>query len=190
MELKHPVRVLVAAGVLGLAACSAEPVAQPAAEPAPTAQTATPAPTAASAIDGKWVSRLTREDITRQIKKAGLEEWTERFLERERVQAKNTVVYHFADGRFQVVYFEEGGVWHVGWKGPYAVAGNEVRMTDDFSGNTDVYTWRIADNRLEFDRLSSDSETLNGFPVEVYDAADIGNRWPRTDCAMEAGQDC
>ena len=143
-----------------------------------------------SAIDGTWISHLTREDITRQIEKAGLAKWTKQFLVRERIQANNTAVYTFADGRFQVAYFEEGGVWHVGWTGPYVVTGNEVQMTDESTGVTDVYAWRIADDRLDLDRLRSDSETVNGFPFEVYDAAYMSDRWPRSDCAMEAGKDC
>jgi hypothetical protein len=187
MDLKYPLRIFVAAVVLGAAACSAEPTAQPAAEPA---QTATPSPTVASAIDGKWVSHLTREDVTRQIEKAGLAKWTKDFLAREKIQANNTAVYGFADGRFQVAYFEEGGTWHVGWAGPYVVTGNEVQMTDEFSGTTDVYTWRIKDNRLDLNRLRSDSETVNGFPTGVYDAAYMSDWWSRSDCAMEAGKDC
>jgi hypothetical protein len=187
MDLKLRLRALVAAVVLSAAGCSAEPVAQP---PTAPAQTATPSPTVASAIDGQWISHLTRDDITRQIEKAGLAEWTERFLKRERIQAKYTAVYHFADGRFQVAYFEEGGVWHVGWTGPYVVTGNEVQIIDESTGVTDVYTWRIADDRLDLDRLSSDSETVNGFPFEVYDAAYMSDSWPRSDCAMEAGKDC
>ena len=31
-------------------------------------------------IDGAWLSRLTREQITRQLKDAGLAKWTEKFL--------------------------------------------------------------------------------------------------------------
>ena len=101
MDLKYPLRVLVAAVVLGAAACSAEPVAQPPTEP--------PAPTASSAIDGKRVSHLTRDDITRQIEKAGLAKWTKQFQVRERIQANNTAVYNFADGRFQVACCQPRG---------------------------------------------------------------------------------
>jgi hypothetical protein len=187
MDLKYPLRVLVAAVVFGAAACSAEPVAQPSSEPA---HTATPAPTAASAIDGEWVSHLTRNDITRHIEKAGLAEWTKKFLVREGIRANYTAVYTFADGQFQVAYFEDKGIWHVGWKGPYVVTGDEVQITDDFTGITDVYTWRIVDNRLDLDRVRSDSETANGFPYQIYDAAYMSDWWPRTDCAMEAGKDC
>jgi hypothetical protein len=187
MDLKYPLRVLVTTVILGAAACSAEPVAQP---PAPPAQTATPSPTAASAIDGKWVSHLTRDDVARQIEKAGLAKWTKQFLVRERIRANNTAVYNCADGRFQVAYFDEGGVWHVGWAGPYVVNGNEVQMTDEATGITDVYTLRIVENRLDLDRVRSDAGTVNGFPFEVYDAAYLSDWWSHSDCAMETGKDC
>jgi hypothetical protein len=38
--------------------------------------------------------------------------------------------------------------------------------------------------------VRSDSETANGFPYQVYDAAYMSDLWPRTDCAMETGKDC
>ena len=90
--------------------------------------------------------------------------WTERFLKREAIVKLQIAVYSFDDGRFDVAYFERDGTWKVGWKGPYSVAADEVTMTDEFSGVTDVYRWRVTDRGLDLDRVSTDTDTVNGFP--------------------------
>ena len=63
-------------------------------------------------------------------------------------------------------------------------------MTDEFSGVTDVYRWRVSDAGLDLDRIGSDSDTVNGFPYQVYDAAYLSNTWPPTDCPMETDKPC
>jgi hypothetical protein len=87
------------------------------------------------------------------------------FLKREAIDKVHVAVYSFDNGRFDVAYFERDGTWKVGWKGPYSVAGHEVTMTDEFTGATDVYRWRITDRGLNLDRVSADTETVNGFPT-------------------------
>ncbi len=57
-------------------------------------------------------------------------------------------------------------------------------MTDDFTGVTDVYRWKISEAGLDLDRVSSDMEIVDGFPYQVYDAASMNNAWAPTDCPI------
>ncbi len=83
---------------------------------------------AGTPIDGNWLSRLTRQQVTDQLDKAGLSKWTEKFLKRQDIVKQEIGVYTFDDGRFTVTYQNEhDGTWKVGGKDPYAVAGDQAR---------------------------------------------------------------
>lgn len=188
MELKSKLVALAATATFAFAGCSApQTAASTPSAPAPSLSTQA----GRTPIDGEWLSRLTREQITHQLKEAGLSKWTARFLKREDIVKLVIAVYTFEDDRFAVAYLNEhDGTWKVGWKGPYSVAGDQVTMTDEFSGVTDVYRWQVSDAGLDLDRIRSDSDTVNGFPYQVYDAAYIGDRWTPTDCPMETAKPC
>jgi hypothetical protein len=188
MDLKPMLVAIAATATFAVAGCSAPESA------APTTSAPAPPPSTQAArtpIDGDWLSRLSRQQITDQLEKADLSTWTERFLKREEIFNLQIAVYTFDDGRFAVTYLnEKDGTWKVGWKGPYSVAGDQVTMYDEFSGITDVYRWQIGKAGLDLDRVSSDSDTANGFPYQVYDAAYLNNTWMATDCPMETHKSC
>ncbi|MGN0063288.1 MAG: hypothetical protein ACI379_03520 [Nocardioides sp.] len=133
---------------------------------------------------------MPRERMVRQIEAAGMGEWADRFVRDQRTPRTHVAVYTFAEGRFEVAYFEKDEVWHVGWEGPYEVQGHTLEMTDEFSGVTDVYRWRMRDGALDLERVSADAPDVEGMPYEVLDAAYIGDWWQPTDCPMQAGEAC
>ena len=144
-----------------------------------------------SAIEGQWVSHLTRRQMVEHIKDAGLGEWVEEFLDHEKPTPHYTAVYTFDGDAFEVAYFEKGGGWHVGWKGSLtALPGRRIKMHDDFSGVTDVYRWRVDGDRLDLDRVKADEPLVNDIPYEVYDAAYMNDWWLRTTCPLTTGEDC
>jgi hypothetical protein len=151
--------------------------------------TATPEPS--TAFEGSWVSHLTRRQVVDQIRAAGLGKWVRPFLAHEQVRKHQTIVYSFDGGTFKVVDYQPGGGWHVGWEGTLtALPGHKIRMYDDFSGATDVYHWRRDGDRLDLERVGTDTLKVHDIPYQVYDAAYMGDWWERTDCTMRTGQDC
>jgi hypothetical protein len=151
--------------------------------------TTTPEPS--NAIEGSWVSHLTRRQVVDQIKAAGLEEWVKPFLAHEQIRKHQTLVYSFTDDSFKVADYGQGGGWHVGWEGSLRVLpGHQLSLHDDFSGATDIYHWRVDGNKLHFTRVSSEAALVYDIPYQVYDAAYMGDWWERTDCPMRTGQDC
>ena len=151
--------------------------------------TTTPAPS--TAFEGSWVSHLTRRQVVDQIRAAGLGKWVRPFLAHEQIRRHQTFVYSFDGDTFTVADYQQGGGWHVGWEGQLtALPGQRIQMYDDFSGATDVYRWRRDGDRLDLDRVSSDTALVNDIPYQVYDAAYMSDWWERTDCAMRTGQDC
>jgi opacity protein-like surface antigen len=186
MDLNSKLVALAATAAFALAGCSAPQSAAPTPS-APSLSTQA----ARTPIDGDWLSRLTREQITNQLKQAGLRKWTKQFLKDQDIVKLTIAVYTFDEGRFAVAYLNEhDGTWKVGWKGPYSVAGDQVTMTDEFSGVTDVYRWEVSDAGLDLDRIGSDSDTVEGFPYQVFDAAYLSDTWTPTDCPMETDKSC
>ena len=148
-------------------------------------------PPVSSAIDGQWVSHLTRRQMVEHIKDAGLGEWVEDFLDHEKPTPRYTAVYTFDSDTFEVAYLEQGGGWHVGWKGSLThLPDQRIRMHDDFSGVTDTYRWRMDDDRLDLDRVKAAKALVNDIPYQVYDAAYMNDWWLRTTCPMTTGEDC
>jgi hypothetical protein len=93
MELKPLLAALVTTTALVLSGCSVPAAPAALAAPAPTASAPTTAATDSptqTAIDGAWPSRLTRAQITSQLKAAGLAKWTQPFLKREATPATLT----------------------------------------------------------------------------------------------------
>ena len=70
------------------------------------------------------------------------------------------------------------------------MAGDQVTMYDELNDVTDIYRWKISEAGLDLDRVSSDTETVDGFPNEVFDAAYLSNTWTPTDCPMETNKPC
>lgn len=188
MDLKPKLIALVATAAFAVAGCSTPESA------APTTTQAAPPPTtqaASTPIDGDWLSRLTREQIVDQIEEAGLSKWTEDFLKHQEIVKQQISVYTFEGGRFANAYLDENdGTWKVGWKGTYSVADDQVTMYDELNDVTDVYRWEVSEAGLDFDRVGSDTKTVDGFPNEVFDAAYLSNTWTPTNCPMEKGKPC
>lgn len=148
-------------------------------------------PERSNAFEGSWVSHLTRRQVIDQIKAAGLEEWVKPFLAHEQISKQQTLVYTFTDHSFTVADYGQGGGWHVGWEGSLTVLpGHELSLHDDFSGATDIYRWRVDNNRLHLSRISSDTAMVYDIPYQVYDAAYMSDSWERTTCPMQTGQNC
>jgi hypothetical protein len=188
MDLKPKLVALVASAIFAVAGCSTPESAAPIANsPAPTPTTQA----AGTPIDGDWLSRLTREQITDQLEEAGLSKWTEEFLKHQNIVKLQIAVYTFDGGRFAVAYLDEhDGTWKVGWKGSYSVADDQVTMHDELNDVTDVYRWEVSEAGLDLDRVGSDTETVDGFPNEVFDAAYLSDSWTPTDCPMETDKPC
>lgn len=148
-----------------------EPAAQagnttPSTNTAPIREAAVP-----DELTGHWMARLSQADLRHDLRAAGYGKRADDYIAAENAEVGYLYVLTLDEDTFNVAYFQEGQIWHVGWQGAATDVNGTLTLTDDFSSIVDSYTWTVEGDQLTLDFAATTGGLLDTLPSEAYSRA-------------------